>query len=207
MPLKLVEVVAGAKVMEALFALERRYPRAGKSILDTFFQGQFRPGEAEEWEDLTLEAVVYDAEKDKKVKGAKLKELCDQYSLPVQSTPSKLPATVAPQASAGSQQPASPSAHSANGTAVGVGNSIKTPAITTSQVTMSAAVSTHEAISDDDQKRLDKARNDADDAAALLETARQAAKKSREKAGHKSKPADNRASVQKAKERTPNFYT
>ncbi|TFB04638.1 hypothetical protein CCMA1212_004131 [Trichoderma ghanense] len=48
-PLEFVEVIGKPKVMEALFEVEDRYPRLGKSILPIFFPGELRKDEKEKW--------------------------------------------------------------------------------------------------------------------------------------------------------------
>ncbi|OTA66076.1 hypothetical protein K449DRAFT_392009 [Hypoxylon sp. EC38] len=49
-PLKFVDVYGDTKVMETLYAIERKYPGIGRSIRNEFFTGELRPKEIEEWE-------------------------------------------------------------------------------------------------------------------------------------------------------------
>lgn len=48
-PLRFVEVIGQNKVMDTLFALEEKYPYAGRSLLDIFFPGKLRPDELARW--------------------------------------------------------------------------------------------------------------------------------------------------------------
>ncbi|KAL7626116.1 hypothetical protein AAE478_002886 [Parahypoxylon ruwenzoriense] len=50
MPLEYVEVIGEPKVMDALFAVEDRYPRLGRSMLSVFFPGELNADEKERWE-------------------------------------------------------------------------------------------------------------------------------------------------------------
>lgn len=60
-PLKFVETIGHKKVMQALFLLEERYPRTGRSVRDIFFQGRMNTREREHWDILELEADWYEA--------------------------------------------------------------------------------------------------------------------------------------------------
>jgi hypothetical protein len=48
-PLIFNNVIGEPKVMDTLFAVEKAYPRVGKSILDTFFPGKLRLKEERKW--------------------------------------------------------------------------------------------------------------------------------------------------------------
>ncbi|KAK9351270.1 hypothetical protein V1523DRAFT_435559 [Lipomyces doorenjongii] len=50
-PLTPAGVIGKPKVMDTLFAVERAYPGLEKSMLDTFFPGNFRPDEQQKWDD------------------------------------------------------------------------------------------------------------------------------------------------------------
>ncbi|KAI9853644.1 MAG: hypothetical protein M1813_002035 [Trichoglossum hirsutum] len=43
-------VIGELKVMDTLFAVEKDYPRVGRSMLDTFFPGGLRPEEEQKWD-------------------------------------------------------------------------------------------------------------------------------------------------------------
>ncbi|KAB5513477.1 hypothetical protein GE09DRAFT_1162001 [Coniochaeta sp. 2T2.1] len=49
-PLEFVEVMGKPKVMDALFEVEARYPRLGKSMLPIFFMGELIEDEKEKWD-------------------------------------------------------------------------------------------------------------------------------------------------------------
>ncbi|KAI1102938.1 hypothetical protein F4804DRAFT_248944 [Jackrogersella minutella] len=51
MPLEFVEVIGEPNVMDALFAVEDRYPRLGRSMLPTFFTGELDEDEKARWKD------------------------------------------------------------------------------------------------------------------------------------------------------------
>jgi hypothetical protein len=51
MPLIFEAVIGEAKVMDTLFAVERAYPRVGRSMVDTFFPGRLRAKEQERWDE------------------------------------------------------------------------------------------------------------------------------------------------------------
>jgi hypothetical protein len=57
-PLKFKQVIAEPKVMKALWALEESHPRAGRSMLGTFFPGKLRPEETEKWDRYEREATM-----------------------------------------------------------------------------------------------------------------------------------------------------
>lgn len=48
-PLTFHEVIGESKVMNTLLAVEKSYPRLGRSMLDTFFPGKLRKEEQEKW--------------------------------------------------------------------------------------------------------------------------------------------------------------
>lgn len=50
-PLLFDGVIGEPKVMDSLFAVEKAYPRLGKSMLDTFFPGKLRPEEKKKWQE------------------------------------------------------------------------------------------------------------------------------------------------------------
>ncbi|KAJ4156085.1 hypothetical protein LMH87_001299 [Akanthomyces muscarius] len=57
MPLTLVEVIGSPKVMETLFAVEKKYPYAGSSMVGTFFPGgRLTDDEKTEWQHLEYSA-------------------------------------------------------------------------------------------------------------------------------------------------------
>lgn len=51
-PLKYEGVIGMPSVMDTLFAVEKAYPRAGRSMRDTFFPGKLRANEDKEWDEL-----------------------------------------------------------------------------------------------------------------------------------------------------------
>ncbi|KAL1885310.1 hypothetical protein Plec18167_001967 [Paecilomyces lecythidis] len=51
-PLEYVDVYGEAKVMQTLLAVERDYPRLGRSMREEFFPGELRPEEIQQWEEL-----------------------------------------------------------------------------------------------------------------------------------------------------------
>ncbi|EXJ85896.1 hypothetical protein A1O1_06265 [Capronia coronata CBS 617.96] len=55
-PLTLEDVIGSHKVMDALFAVEEKYPHLGASMRDTFFPGKLRPDEERRWQHLAVEA-------------------------------------------------------------------------------------------------------------------------------------------------------
>lgn len=63
-PLKFEGVIGEAKVMNALFALEEKYPHLGKSLLDTFFPGKLWPEEYQKWEELERKATKAEREEE-----------------------------------------------------------------------------------------------------------------------------------------------
>jgi hypothetical protein len=81
-PLKFECVIGKAKVMKTLFAAEEKYPRLGKSLLDTFFPGKLWPDEYQKWEEFERNAIRAEREeelaelkeKGKLEKAAKLEE-------------------------------------------------------------------------------------------------------------------------------------
>jgi hypothetical protein len=60
-PLTFTDVIGDRKVMQALFKVEKQYPRLGRSMLDTFFPGKLRPHEEELWKELGDIADALDA--------------------------------------------------------------------------------------------------------------------------------------------------
>jgi hypothetical protein len=48
-PLEFVKVIGEPKVMDALFEVEKQYPKVGKSMLATFFPGALRQDEVAKW--------------------------------------------------------------------------------------------------------------------------------------------------------------
>ena len=50
-PLEFNEVIADKKVMPALYAVESKYPRVGRSMLNTFFPGMLREDEEKKWKE------------------------------------------------------------------------------------------------------------------------------------------------------------
>lgn len=61
-PLKFEGVIGEIKVMKTLFAVEGKYPRLGKSLLDTFFPGKLRPDEYQKWEEFERKAIKAERE-------------------------------------------------------------------------------------------------------------------------------------------------
>ncbi|EHY55561.1 hypothetical protein HRR83_007775 [Exophiala dermatitidis] len=55
-PLILEDAVGSHKVMDALYAVEERYPQVGASMLETFFPGKLRPDEEKKWEQFAADA-------------------------------------------------------------------------------------------------------------------------------------------------------
>jgi hypothetical protein len=51
-PLDFETVIGEPKVMDTLFAVEKTYPRVGRSMRDTFFPGKLRPDEEKKWVEL-----------------------------------------------------------------------------------------------------------------------------------------------------------
>lgn len=49
-PLEFVEVIGEPKVMNALYKVEERYPRVGRSMLTTYFPGELRQDEKDRWQ-------------------------------------------------------------------------------------------------------------------------------------------------------------
>ncbi|PLB54560.1 hypothetical protein P170DRAFT_373799 [Aspergillus steynii IBT 23096] len=64
--LKYKEVIGHPKVMETLFQVERKYPRVGRSMRDTFFPGQLLSEERDEWNELAKKADALDNASKKK---------------------------------------------------------------------------------------------------------------------------------------------
>ncbi|KAH8701574.1 hypothetical protein BGW36DRAFT_101414 [Talaromyces proteolyticus] len=54
-PLEFVEVIGEVKVMQTLMEVERKYEKLGKSMLGTFFTGDLRENELQEWADIAQE--------------------------------------------------------------------------------------------------------------------------------------------------------
>jgi hypothetical protein len=48
------------KVIDTLYAVEDKYPRARRTMLDTFFSGEVRKGEMEKWETYEAKADALD---------------------------------------------------------------------------------------------------------------------------------------------------
>jgi hypothetical protein len=51
-PLNFETVIGEPKVMDTLFAVEKAYPRVGRSMRETFFPGKLRPDEEQKWDEL-----------------------------------------------------------------------------------------------------------------------------------------------------------
>ncbi|KAJ9643884.1 hypothetical protein H2199_003750 [Coniosporium tulheliwenetii] len=60
-PLIFDNVIGEPKVMDTLFAVEKAYPRLGKSMLDTFFPGKLRPKEEKKWHEFEELSNALDA--------------------------------------------------------------------------------------------------------------------------------------------------
>lgn len=60
MPLEFREVIGHRKVMEALYAVERKYHGVGKSMLATYFPGTLREDEIKKWEEFDQIAKTND---------------------------------------------------------------------------------------------------------------------------------------------------
>lgn len=65
-PLHFEEVIGRVKVMQTLYAVEEKYPRAGRSMRDTFFPARLWPDEIQKWEEYEAKAVQLEEEKKKK---------------------------------------------------------------------------------------------------------------------------------------------
>jgi hypothetical protein len=63
-PLKFEGVIGEAKVMKTLFAVEEKYPRLGKSLLDMFFPGKLWPEEYQKWEEFERKAIRVEREEE-----------------------------------------------------------------------------------------------------------------------------------------------
>jgi len=56
--LEIDDVIGETKVMQALYALERKYPGAGSSMVSTFFPGPLRESEVQTWKDFSQAKVL-----------------------------------------------------------------------------------------------------------------------------------------------------
>lgn len=59
-PLVFEAVIAEPKVMDTLFAVEKAYPRVGRSMRETFFPASLHPKEKERWEEFEMVADALD---------------------------------------------------------------------------------------------------------------------------------------------------